>query len=62
MIYVDYSYLRKSDGRTVHATAEFYSPKKANRFIRSIIRRKDISYDGFSCDESDECDEMNRLL
>lgn len=62
MIYVDYSYLRKSDGKTCSATKEFDTVNKAVRFIYLIVKKPNYSYDGFSCDDEEETYEMNRRI
>ena len=62
MIYVDYGYIKKSDGKPYTATATFYTVKKAIRFIYMINGKSNMWYDGFSCDDIDEQEEMNRRL
>ena len=62
MIYVEYSYLRKRDGKTCHGTTQFRDSFHAIRFIRAICSRKNMSYDGFTCDDEEETYEMNCKL
>ncbi len=62
MVYIDYYYYRKRDGKTVYATAEFDNPKSAIRFVYMLNNRKDMVYDGFSCDDDNEFEYMNRRL
>lgn len=62
MIYVDYGYIRKSDGVPCTATKEFYSTNKAIRFIYMVNGKPNMWYDGFTCDDSEELEEMNRKL
>lgn len=53
MIYVDYSYLRKSDGKTCSATAQFDTPKKAVRFIYSLPSRNMVM-ESITADDEEE--------
>lgn len=62
MIYVDYSYYRRRDGKTVSGENEFYEPKKAVRFIYALLKSHDKTFTGYSCDDIEECNEMDRLL
>ena len=61
MIYVDYSYRRKSDGKVCTATATFDTPNKAVRFIYGLSH-KHMYMDGISADDNDELyDVINKL-
>ena len=62
MIYVEYDYFKKSDGKWHQGVTMFDSPKKASRFIRSMTSKKGMFYTGFTSDDSEECEEMNRLI
>ena len=62
MIYVEYRYFKKSDWKWHDGVSTFDSPYTASRFIRAIASRKNMIYDGFTADESDECEELERLL
>lgn len=61
MIYVDYTY-QKKDGTIKSGTSQFSQVKKAVRFIYSLMSRPNYSYDGFSCDDYEETEEMCRYV
>lgn len=62
MVLVSYVYHRKSDNKTISGENEFYEPKKAVRFIYAILKSHDKTFTGYSCDDIEECNEMDRLL
>ena len=61
MITVDYVYRTKS-GVWKNGSNTFESVNKAIRFIYKISSSENMVYDGFSCDDNDEFEEMNRRL
>lgn len=61
MIYVDYCYKRKSDGKILTTTATFDTPNKAVRFIYGLSR-KNMYMESLSADDNDELyDVINKL-
>ena len=62
MITVNYAYCRKRDNKVMRGSTSFYNPKKAVRFIYTILSSKDKTYMGFDCDDYEELEEMNILL
>lgn len=61
MIYVDYVYRRKKDGKVCKATAEFDTPNKAIRFIYGLANKK-MYMESLSADDNDELyDVINKL-
>ena len=61
MIYVDYSYYRKRDGKVCTATQTFHSVNQACRFIYSLSNRH-MEYRGFSADTEEETYELINKL
>lgn len=61
MIYVDYSYIDKQKNVKQYTKA-FDTVNKAIRFIYLINSKPNYSYDGFSCDDEEELNEMVNKL
>lgn len=62
MITVDYVYKVKSDNKWKYAHKQFTSVNKAIRFIYKINASPTMAYDGFTCDSTEEQEEMNKRL
>lgn len=62
MITVIYTYKTKLCEKWKVASINFYSPKKAARFIYACISSKNKVFMSYSCDEMDENEEMQYLL
>ena len=62
MIEVTYAYKTKLGEKWKVATISFLSPKKASRFIYACLSSKNKVFMHYSCDESDENEEMEILL
>ena len=60
MIFVQYCYYKKTTGKWYRAEKSFTDINKAVRFMYAIRNSKDKVYDGFSCEDSETCEEINR--
>ena len=62
MVTVTYTYKTKVCEKWKVASINFYSLKKAARFIYACISSKNKVFMCYSCDDMDENEEMQRLL
>lgn len=62
MIEVVYAYYGKLSGNWKVSSIKFWSPQKAARFIYACLSSKNKVFMHYSCDESDENEEMSRLV
>ena len=61
MIEVEYLY-KKVSGEWKQGSSTFYDIEKAIRFIYKVRSGKKFIYIGFSCDDSETCEYINRRV